>query len=88
MVKSYISYISIFFNWKSLLRKWNLNLFWYLAVYCNLTVPESPEESEAIATHNAESLAANDSDWNSFKRIVNYTCPEGSVLEYPNQVSN
>lgn len=70
------------------MKKLNVYLLWNLAVYCNLTVPESPEESQVIATHNAEALAANDSDWNSFKRIVNYTCPEGSVLEYPNQVSD
>ena len=58
----------------------------FLAVYCNRTVPETSEEY-VIALHNAEVLAANDSDWNSYTRNVTYTCPEGSVLQYPNQVS-
>ncbi len=54
-------------------------------MYCNQSVPESPEES-VVALHNAETLAANDSDWNSFLKVVNYTCPEGSVLEFPDEV--
>lgn len=55
-------------------------------MYCNLTVPESPEGS-VEAVHNAEELAANDTDWNSYLKVVTYTCPEGSVMEFPNEVS-
>ena len=61
-------------------------LFPFLAVYCNLTVPESPEGS-VEAVHNAEELAANDTDWNSYLKIVTFTCPEGSVMEFPNEVN-
>ncbi len=55
------------------------------AVYCSRTVPTSPIDS-IEALHDAEERAANDTDWNSFSRVVNYTCPEGTVLEYPDEV--
>ena len=49
-------------------------------------MPESPEGS-VEAVHNAEELAANDTDWNSYLKIVTFTCPEGSVMEFPNEVN-
>ncbi len=56
-------------------------------MYCNLTVPESPVGS-VEAVHNAEELAANDTDWNSYLKVVTYRCPEGSVMELPDEVNN
>ena len=50
-------------------------------------MPESPEGS-VEAVHNAEELAANDTDWNSYLKIVTFTCPEGSVMEFPNEVNH
>ena len=61
-----------------------INIF-IAAVYCDVTVPEMPENSTEV-THDATEKAGNDKDWNSFTRTVKYKCPEGSVLEFPEKV--
>ena len=54
------------------------------AVFCSeADVPKSPKYS-AIAKNNYLELKENDNVyWNSYGRILTYTCPEGHVVDLP-----